>query len=450
MRSHWISIVGALGLLTMNSAHALCITEVEIIDVKEGRVIQGQTLLIEDERIVDIRDSELDTSACSESFSARGKFAIPGLWDMHVHGSDNPAHWPIYIANGVVGVRDMFVREDPAEQRAQAAAAPVAPELYLSGPIIDGPPGFWKGSDLAADASSAAEIVKRQAAAGSDFVKVYEWLSKEAYVAVLETASSLGITVAGHIAGSMTLIEASNLGLRSVEHMDDVSVSCSANEVVLRKMDSGEFFDSLTQANDAYKTFDESKCELLALELIRSGTWLVPTLAVMEAGAKAEYPSPKAVSYSEYLDTDSANRILAGEPTPENELEIMQEDFGVNLQLTGFLYAAGVPVLAGTDTLNPNVFPGFSLHDELELLVEAGMSELDALRAATINPARFLEREDDFGNVEAGNAADLVILDANPLEDIANTTTIHAVVLNGELLTRSDLDRLLNSNRLSN
>jgi imidazolonepropionase-like amidohydrolase len=369
---------------------------------------------------------------------------------MHVHGSDNPAHWPVYIANGVVGVRDMFDRESPTEQREEAAAAPAAPEFYLAGPIIDGPPGYWDGSDLAGDANSAAEIVERQAAAGYDFVKVYELLSKEAYVAVLEEASSLGLTAAGHISGSMTLIEASDLGLRSVEHMDDVAVSCSADEAALRKMDSTDFFESLNQAIQAYATFDRSKCEALARQLISNDTWLVPTLAVMEAGAEAEHPSPRAVSYSRYLDAESADRILADEPIAEDELRILQEDFDINLELTNFLHAAGARILAGTDTLNPNVFPGFSLHDELKLLVRAGLSELDALRTATINPARFLGRERDFGNVEAGLAADIVLLDANPLDDIRNTTAIFAVVLDGELLTRSELDQLLESNRKLN
>jgi hypothetical protein len=212
----------------------------------------------------------------------------------------------------------------------------------------------------------------------------------------------------------------------------------------------GVRFALLNQAIQAYATFDRSKCEALARQLISNDTWLVPTLAVMEAGAEAEHPSPRAVSYSRYLDTESADRILADEPIAEDELRILQEDFDINLELTNFLHAAGAPILAGTDTLNPNVFPGFSLHDELKLLVRAGLSELDALRTATINPARFLGRERDFGNVEAGLAADIVILDANPLDDIRNTTAIFAVVLDGELLTRSELDQLLESHRKLN
>lgn len=415
---------------------ALCIADVNVIEVVSGRTIEGAAVVVSGDRIRSVSSPPAVERDCEVTVDGAGKFLIPGLWDMHVHGSRRANHWPLYIANGVTGVREMF-----GSNEASASAA-VAPHRYSAGPIVDGPPGVWAGSQLAANAEDARRIVAEQHDAGADFIKVYSLLGADAYAAIFDEAAKRGLPVAGHVPESSSAREAAAYGQRSIEHLEDIAVSCASSEAELRARPAASFVDVVVRQRDAYRTFEAAKCRQLAGVFRENDTWMVPTLSVMY-GSSAEVDLATVEERATYFDEDTLRWIVPPEKPPAEALELFQQTFEDSVELTGFLYRERVPILAGTDVMNPHTFPGFSIHDELELLVRAGLTPLDALRSATLNPAVFLGRDGELGSIEAGKLADLVLLDADPLADIGNTTRIRAVVRGGEYFSRERLDELL-------
>ena len=207
------------------------------------------------------------------------------------------------------------------------------------------------------------------------------------------------------------------------------------------------FVDVIRRERDAFETFDPIKCRQLAGAFKKNNTWMVPTLAVMLGSSTEVDHVANAEERAQFFDDDTLQWILPPGETSAEDNEVFQQAFENAIELTAFLHNEGVLFLAGTDVMNPNTFPGFAIHDELELLVQAGFSTMDAIRAATLNPAVFLGSEDEFGSIGPGKVADLVLLDADPLTDIRNTTRIGAVVVRGEYFDRERLDELLNSSR---
>ncbi|MGI9204243.1 MAG: amidohydrolase family protein, partial [Woeseiaceae bacterium] len=238
-------------------------------------------------------------------------------------------------------------------------------------------------------------------------------------------------------------------GQRTIEHLDNIAVSCSSNEAELQARPVMSFIDAIRRERDAFVTFDAAKCRRLAETFRENNTWMVPTLAVMLGSSSEVDHAANAIQWGQYLDADTLRWIIPTEETPSEDLKILQQAFENAIEVTAFLHYEGVSFLAGTDVMNPNTYPGFSIHDELELLVRAGFSTIDAIRAATINPAIFLGQENEFGSIESGKVADLVLLDADPLSDIGNTTEIFAVFVRGNYFDRARLDELLRSLRNS-
>lgn len=427
-------------------ADTICIHDVGLVDVVAGRTVPGIRVVVDGQRIRSVETAEPSASGCGHDVDGTGRYLIPGLWDMHTHWLRTESHWPVYVANGVTGARDMFGSSD-AGPRPAGAPGSLAPRAHLAGPIVDGPPGFWPGSDIAATPQDARRIVREQVAAGFDFIKVYALLSADAYGAVLEAAQDHGVAVAGHVPLSSSAAMASRLGQRSIEHLDDVAVSCASDEETLRLQDGSEFFALMRRERDAYGSFDADKCLDLARTFIANDTWMVPTYAVMEAATFGAGAAPFVAERARYFDDRTLELVLPGvQDTPE-QLALLRQVFA-NSQASGeFLRRQGVRFLAGSDAMNINTFPGFAIHDELRLMVQAGFPAVEALRAATLNAAEFLGRLDELGSVEAGKSADLVLLDGDPLVDIRNTGRIRGVFLRGHYFSRDDLDELLSSVR---
>ena len=438
-----IALLASLLAVQAWADEQICIGGATIIDVEQGAHKPRHNLIIRYDRIETVTDKPLEEFECDTLIDGRGKFVIPGLWDMHVHGTRRTHLWPIYIANGVTGMRDLFGPEDTEELRNQLSDASLKPRVNISGPIVDGPPGFWPGSALVANVEEARREVREQANAGADFIKVYQLLSRDAYFAIIDEAMKAGLPVAGHVPSALTAMEVSEAGQATIEHLGDLAVSCAGDEQALRANVPRSFVENRQQEVEAFRSFDEKKCRRLAQHFLSNGTWLTPTLAVSHAESREKVGTARDLELLNYFDADTQSWLHPDQSYPDEVRAILREALKVHMQLVQFFHREGVPILAGTDVMNPYTFPGFAIHDELALLVDAGLSPLEALQAATINAARFLGREAELGSVEVGKLADLVLLEADPLVDIGNSTTISGVFSNGTFYDASTLKNLI-------
>jgi imidazolonepropionase-like amidohydrolase len=452
-RAAWVVLTLAAGLFDRASAQnaPLFIRHVAVVDVKAGQVLSDMTVEIRGRTIAAMdSDRRVRGTRGATVINGRGKYLIPGLWDMHVHLSfpDGAAQifLPVMVANGVLGARDMhsFLSTILSLKRDVATGAQIGPRLFVAGPAVDGPNSYLPAARVVRTPDEAREAVRQLKAAGADFIKVYSSLPKDSYLAVASEAKNEGIPFVGHVPYPVTAAEASAAGQRSLEHLTEVDVGTSSDEPAIK----AEELEAMNQKhgyipdpNRLKSTFDSAKAAALFERFRQNNTWQVPTLVVFYQERQIAEPRragddsllayiPKILrDYWRSLPTDIAVKMVSL--------------YAVHADLVSRLNRAGVPILAGSDCPNPFVYPGFSLHDELGLLVHSGLTPAEALRTATTNPATFLGVTDSLGIVAPGKVADLVLLDANPLVDIANTKRIRAVIQGGRLLNRSVLDAML-------
>jgi len=413
----------------------LALVDVQVVDVRAGEVLPGMTVLVDGELIVAIAPAAaVEVPADAAVVEGRGRYLIPGLWDLHVHtlwdASLTETFLPLFVANGVTGVRDMGgVPELAADWPGRVASGELfGPRIVSPGPILDGDPPLHAEVSRAIDGPEAGRQAVRQVRdEGFAFAKVYTLLGREAYFAMADEANRLDFPFAGHPSGYVTPIEASEAGQLSIEHL-------------AHGQPEGARIDLACVDGDG--------CGELLETFARNRTWQVPTLVMLRAKAyseEARYAEDSRLRYvpsmvrADYM-ASRARRLEEGRPEVVGE---RREDWRRNSALVGLMATAGVPIGAGTDTGVLFSLPGFSLHDELSLLVEAGLSPAAALRAATSSAAELLGIEAATGAVEVGLGADLVLLRENPLADIGATTSIEVVIRAGELLDRKALDELL-------
>ena len=398
-------------------------------------------------------------------FDARGKFLIPGLWDMHTHVagiSADPA-WsknvllPLLVANGITGIRDMGgdLRALQEWHREIASAALLGPQIVAAGPMLvpAPPPGKAKSTDPSVfqvggveEARAAVDLLQNQ---GADFIKVIQ-LSREAYFTVAAESKKDGITFVGHIPMNVTASEASAAGQKSIEHIiySSLALDCSSQEADLRRrmQEAAAKKDQSDAAvfDDADKTFSPQKAAALWATFVRNGTWVTPTLYSISVLAHAPQQSPDDPLLAYVPPALQKEWRPTGPPSQKELAEVAwwERQYENDRKLTGEMHRAGVRLLAGSDSLDRYVFPGSSLHYELRELVAAGLTPQEALQSATENAAEFLGRK-DIGRIAAGRRADMVLLDADPSQNIENTQKISGVVLAGQFLPRKDLDALL-------
>jgi hypothetical protein len=286
---------------------------------------------------------------------------------------------------------------------------------------------------------------------GADFVKILTLPSREAFFAVADEAHKQNISLVGHLPIDVSAAEASDAGMHSSEHLfySAFSLSLSEHEAELRKrlaeaQKARDYSAQEKVTHDAESSYSADKAAALWQTLKRNGTWVSPTLASLDISSRPQHWDPNDPGLA-FVPPALAKewRASINDPSVKNRAAWMQRQSSNDWKLTGEMHRAGVSLLVGSDSLDPFVFPGDSLHHELAEFVQAGFTPLEAIQAATRGAAQFLGREKDFGTVEAGKVADLVLLDANPVENIANSRKILAVIRNGQYLDRAALDMLL-------
>jgi imidazolonepropionase-like amidohydrolase len=411
--------------LSQAAAQSIAITDVAVIDVATGDLRNGVTVLTQGDRIAQI-GPKIAIPRGATRVNGKGKFLIPGLWDMHTHiqgaGADT---LDLFVAKGVVGARDMGSDADfilPLRDRIKSGAV-LGPEIVASGPMLDDAPQFpWRRR--VTNAREAKEAVADLKRLGVDFIKVHDHTPREVFFAIAEEAPRQGLTFAGHVPQAVKVQEAADAGIRSIEHLSNYEVF---GECVV---------------GDEYKLSD---CRRLFEKLASKGVWQTPTLAFFQTLPDIFSGTP--IAHADYasdgiLKLHRENVELSHiEPKTLERMRLAAKV--ARTQVIPDLAALGNRFLAGCD----GMVPGFCLHDELEWFTKAGFTPLQALQTATLNPARFLGREATQGTVTAGKRADLILLEANPLSDIRNVARIDQVVVRGKLVTKQETERVVARHR---
>jgi len=424
------------------------IRRVTVINVMTGAELPDQTVRIRGDRIVSIAPTqEADTTL--PGVDAHGAFLIPGLWDMHVHVHDAD-ELPLYVANGVTGIRIMSGERDAARLRAELAKESPSPQIYLASAIVDGNPPIWPESIVVKKPADARRAVDEIKGSGADFVKVYSRIPRDAYFAIADEAKQQHIPFEGHVPDAVTAQEASQAGQRSIEHLTGIALACSGRqEAQMADYNRAPYFrDRLVIEAQAFNSLDQAKCKELFAEFRTNETWQVPTLSVLRMWGRlddSKFLSDPRLAYIDKRFRDRWMERLQPQLRRWNnsEFQLARQLFAMDERIVGAMFRAGVPLMAGTDAMNPFCFPGFGLHDELAMMVESGLTPLAALQAATVNPAKFMGRTADLGTIEAGKMADLVLLGADPLADIHNTSQVQAVWLEGKYFDKAALVEML-------
>jgi imidazolonepropionase-like amidohydrolase len=440
----------------------LAITHVTLIDATGRPPQPDQTVLIDAGRITAVgAAATIKVPKAARTIDASGKFLLPGFWDMHVHlaGVTADPSWgkqvllPLLLANGITGVRDMGGDLDAllSWQHDTESGALLAPHIVAAGPFLaasgEKTPEQYPVHN-AEEARAAVDNLKKR---GANFIKIISMPSRDAFFAVADESKKQNIPFAGHLPFEIGAIEASDAGMRSIEHLlySGFALSFSSNEANLRPRlvraeKNGDSAAWEQIAHEADATYSPEKAAALIQTLKKNGTWVTPTLASLDITSHPEnwkldepllafVPPAMAKQWRESFTDERMKQRAAW----------LARQAANDWKLTGELHHAGVPLLVGSDSLDPFVFPGDSFHHELAELVRAGFTPMEAIRAGTHGAAKFLGREKDLGTVETGHAADLVLLGANPVANIANTRKVWAVIRNGGYYDRAALDALL-------
>ena len=420
------------------ASRTILIQNASVVNVIDGSVDHAQDLIIKDGVVENIRPfGETAAGDSEELVIGAGLFVIPGLWDMHVHLSawgdaGRDLGFRMLLANGVTGVRDMggFPGFLP-RWREEINEGAVGPRLLYAGQAFSGPGAPWDSHVAVADRNGARNAVRQMRRNGADFIKVHRTVPPFVYPAIIEAAASAGLPVVGHVPRSLSVSQVTSSGQASIEHLFGIA----------------GWFEDFFNPDAIRSGEDRVTPEMLeTFELLKTrGTRVTPTTAVLLKVLHAQddsydrAPRRRFAPHSLHAGWDRERMGIRPGTSMENRRRYVEQD----LAIVGAMHGAGVTLLTGSDTGAFDAAPGFELHDEFKMLLEAGLQPWEILRAATFSPAEFLGLLDQYGSVAEGKKADLVILSGDPTKDIKNLQRIEAVILRGELYPRDDLDRML-------
>lgn len=430
------------------------IRNVTVIDVISGAELARRSILIHDDKIAAV-GVDLHAPAYAEIVDGSGRYAIPGLWDMHVHLWHKENLFPMFLAYGVTGLRDMGSDLSQVNQwRKDIASGKFpGPRIETCGPGVDGFPSNDPKFPVVVvrTAKEARETYDRLDNMNVDFIEVLPTLPREAYFALVERARKYYSPVAGYVPGSVTVMEAVDARQKSIEHMSGILMACSNDEASLSKkhalaIERKDWASAAELESMAMASYSAVKAEELFERMARFETRQVPTLVMLRRTSFMDTDKLAADPHLSYISPEIrrnwGNLRKDKRKVTQDSLDFMRVEYEKLATTLKRMRSAGVAVMAGTDTGNAYTFPGIDLHRELELLVQAGLTPLDALRSATLEPAKFLGTK-DLGLVAPGKLADLVLLDGDPLKDIRNTQKISAVFVGGKYLSRATLNTML-------
>ena len=440
-----------------------------IVNTQDGSLMTGQSIIIDGGKIQSITGVPVQTSGTAQAIDANGKFVVPGYLDMHTHAmsavDQQPTYWPLMIANGITGIREMSgsaaVIQRARQLNADSAAGKVdAPEvLMITSDIFAG---------QATNAVDAAKFVDQKLAEGADFIKVAAG-SSDVVLAILAQAKRKGSHVAGHLVPGLSALDSTNAGWHAVEHLGSgwgLILDCAKDQTSIRQaVLSGQganppfpptfvlnprAYDGALNApfyQRIYDTYSEGQCQSLAKAFAANDTWQVPTLIRLRTQSFGNDPVYRNDPNLVYVDkTRRALWSQLGDQfasaVPASAAATLQQYYELEKKVTKLMSDNGVKMLAGSDLSGVWVIPGFSLHQEFRELASAGLSPLTVLQMTTLNGAQFMHRESTMGTVAQGKNADLVLLDANPLADVSNLSKIAAVVLKGKYFGKAALDKM--------
>ncbi len=388
-------------------AEKLAITHVTVIDCTGAPAKADMTVLVVGDRIADVAQSAvIAVPKNARVLDGKGKFLVPGLWDMHGHLTDaTQTAFPLLILNGVTGIRDMGgnLTEIDAWRSEIQSGTRVGPHIVRAGPFVDGPKQGVSNRFTVTTPEQARSAVSRLKQEGVDFIKVHNALPRDAFFALMDEAHKQHMPVAVHLPQGISAAEAADAGVASLEHTETLIESQMWRPAATAK-----------DIDQGLAELDGTQGTALFATLVKNGTWFVPTLVAYERGF---------VLWSNH---------------PEDLVPRLQVHLKL-LEIVRKMHKAGVRMMTGSDFSDWALVPGVDLHNELALFVEAGFSPMEALQAATRNPAEFLGKGDSFGTIEKGKVADLLMLDADPLEDISHTRKINTVILGGKPFVIPDL-----------
>jgi len=470
------SAPGATQAPSVDISSGTVIRNVTVVDTRTGAATAGRALVIEQGKIKQVlANNAVKLSGTAKAVDGSGKFVVPGYLDMHTHLLPNavfhqaPA-WPLLIANGVTGIREMvgvppLIAAAKRFNTARAAGALDAPEvLQVPGMIVSG----------VSTAASGVQAVMATKAVGGDFVKVVS-AGPDALNAIMQTAKAQGLDVAGHLSAGVSAVDMTKSGMKAIEHLGggwSIALDCAKDQASIRAdIVAGKGARMPVPFTPTYPvspfrygagdapfmqraidTYDATACESVARTVAQSGTWQVPTMIRLHTMTNSDAPVFRNDANLKYVDPTTkalwnrlANEFAALEPSSAPAtIRSSYASFTTTLKLLR-KQGGAAKVLTGSDVGGIWVIPGFSLHQEFRELANAGFTPLEVLQATTLNGARFLNREASMGTVEAGKNADLVLLDANPVSDVANLSKIAGVVNAGKYFSKADLDAMKDS-----
>jgi imidazolonepropionase-like amidohydrolase len=459
-------VIGLTYAQDVKNKYTIVISNAKIVDITNNKILANKLIAISGHTIQAIDDTKMIARYKADKYvDAGGKYVMPGLWDMHIHlrgGADmiaaNKAHLPLFLAFGITTVRECGGDLTPQimEWRKQTADGTLpGPRIFTSGPKLDGPKPTWAGSLLVETPEQVSKALDSLQKIHTDFVKIYESkISRDAYLKVVSQAHKRGLKSTGHMPYTVELTEAVALGMNGSEHLYYVFKACSAKEdsitaVIRQSEHTAKPIGLFAALPSLYATYDDAKAAKLFTYLAQQNFTITPTLYVSKTLDEIKTTDHTKDTLLAYIDpkiqATYQGRIASAKRATDASTQFSLKYAAKAAAMVPQMYKAGVNVIAGSDcgAFNSYTYPGQSLHGELKLLVEAGLTPDEALKTATINGAKFFGISQNYGSVAAGKCSDVIIIDADPLKDISAVDHISTVVCNGKLYTKNDLDALM-------